>query len=579
MRLRRRHAASSVRDLIASWGRTLTSPNEDPSSVLTHNDLIIYLGSFVFFLLQPFGGFDSIIGDNIAQVGYWRILFHRHLVGSLGSTVLKPGLVLVLGFTHDISIVLFHSTVLIKVVIAVFAALLTWVVARIASEVGGVAGGLAAAAYLVARTPLLEMVRAGTSPVFFLPLLIIGIWLFSHQRQKLGAVFLCLAALMRLEGICVLAWLVVFEQVPKRRWKQTALSTVCAVLTMALFVALSLLIQGSFARLSPGNQTGYLYPEVGPTATIRFIKSLAFTIRSCASLALRECQFPCLAVPAIVGLLLHRARRIYLSVGGIVLFMLVYATLGTGPLRSRYFEFVLPGIAAFGTAGLLCAYRLTETSVRGFGGIQRAAWISLLVASAVFLVRGPEAAFISLALLLCALGAGFLENGVFGPQSSLPALFPLVLSVAIVGSSLFHLKSSFGATLPSLEPYTLDADDFLRTRPIPRGASALIEDDMIYGIVIREPDYLNKVVALQYFNIQNDLQRAGALRETDYVLVSKRAYSYYYLSYDPLQRGDRDPFRKAIHDLLSGGPRCTLYGRHLTTLENSPSWLVLKVHD
>ena len=117
---------------------------------------------------------------------------------------MKPGLIVLLGSLHDLSLALLGSTLLIKGVFSLAAAGLATMVARIARELGGTIAGVGAVVYMLTQTPVPEAFRAGTSMIVFFPLLLTGVWLFSRQRETAGAVVLCLAALIRIEAFAVL---------------------------------------------------------------------------------------------------------------------------------------------------------------------------------------------------------------------------------------------------------------------------------------------------------------------------------------------------------------------------------------
>src|SRR5215831_10958579 len=144
---------------------------------------VVFAAALAAFLVWPFGGFDSIHGDNICQVAYWRVLLHPHLVG------------------------------------AIFAAFLVSSTARIAGDLAGPTAAALAAAYLVWGTPMAQMFVGGTSMVFFLPLLLTGVRQFAQGQPTRGAVLLGCSSLFRIESIFVLAWLAVTEGLFGRRWR------------------------------------------------------------------------------------------------------------------------------------------------------------------------------------------------------------------------------------------------------------------------------------------------------------------------------------------------------------------------
>jgi hypothetical protein len=63
--------------------------------------------------------------------------------------------------------------------------------------------------------------------------------------------------------------------------------------------------------------------------------------------------------------------------------------------------------------------------------------------------------------------------------------------------------------------YTLDAKDLLKGKRVPKGQRVLTEDDVIYGVLVRDLRLFRRVHALQAFVVQNDTRRAELLDSTD----------------------------------------------------------------
>ncbi|HEY0469666.1 MAG TPA: hypothetical protein VGC79_35995, partial [Polyangiaceae bacterium] len=342
--------------LWASW----QSPQA--SKLLTSewfSDLVFFLATLALLLfVVPFGDVDRIIGDNVAQVAYWRILLNQAFVGSVGASSMKPGLIVLLGGAHDLSLALFQSTALLKLVFALSGAGLAAIVARIARPVGGKIAGVGAVLYLLAKTPVMDMYVEGTSMLVFLPLLLWGVWLFSQGRDRTGAIVLCLAALVRIEAFPVLLWLALGEQLFKRRWRAFFFSSVAVAIALALTVAVYYRVQGSVARFSAGGPpVGYIFAHE-PSAVRRFLESLQYSASYSYEMVFEQCGFPYLAISALLGLAFSQFRRFYLSLFAIPLFLLLYATTGQGSNELRYFQFLAPVTAAFGASGIALAFEL-----------------------------------------------------------------------------------------------------------------------------------------------------------------------------------------------------------------------------
>src|SRR4051812_15179892 len=99
---------SRARDILGRLRQLLRRWREVPP----FGRVVFFAALLTFWWVVPFGDVDTIIGDNIAQVAYFRVLFRPNLVGSIGASSMKPALILLLGAAHELSRVLFASTVL-----------------------------------------------------------------------------------------------------------------------------------------------------------------------------------------------------------------------------------------------------------------------------------------------------------------------------------------------------------------------------------------------------------------------------------------------------------------------------------
>jgi len=535
-------------------------------------DLFVFLSSLaLLWFVVPFGDLDGMIGDNVAQVAYWRILFHQDFVGSLGTSSMKPGLILLLGGAHDLSLALFQSTALLKLVFALAGAGLAVIVARIAKQGSGTIAGFGAALYLLTKTPVMGMFVEGTSMIVFFPFLLWGVWLFSRGRDAAGAVVLCLAALIRIEAFGVLLWLALAEQLFKQRWRRFMFSSAAVAITIALTVAVYYRAQGSVARFGAGGPSvGYTY-SLEPSAARRLLTSLEYGASFSYEMLFEQCGFPYLAISAVLGLAFSKWRRFYVSVFAIPLVMMLFATSGEGGNELRFYHFLAPLIAAFGASGIVVAFDL--------GGRFRARlpsllWLLLALGGVTcFVLRAAvPVCSLSLTLIAAALGALFRQwRSVVPPllwKSAWGLLFAAVLLRAV----------ALGDWPPTsvIMQYTLDAKDLLKGKRVPKGQRVLTEDDVIYGVLVRDLRLFRRVDALQAFVVQDDTRRAELLDSTDYIAVSKRNYPTYLLKNDPFKRSRSDPFRSAILLARQGRPT-NLYGHTLVPIEVSRDWIVIKV--
>jgi hypothetical protein len=537
----------------------------------------VFLVSLVLILSAvPFGDLYTIIGDNIAQVAYWKTLFHRQFVGSMGASVVKPGLIAVLGISHDLSLALFGSSVLIRVVCALAAAALVSVVAGIARDSSGtLVAGCGAAVYLLVATPLPRIFTAGSSMIFFFPLLFGGVWAFARQRQLLGSIVLCLAALIRLEAFAVLLWLSISEQLLKSRWRDFLLTACITASAVLLTAGVYYAVQGSVARFGAGGPaTGYLLAR-DSNVLRRIWSTLVFSFTAPHQIAFEQCGFPYLAFPAGYALFRERRVRSYASLLAVPLFWLVCVALGQGQNEVRYFEFVIPVLASFGAAGVVVAFRDGREMTRRRVLVLASIGLAGLVAS-LLLWRIPEA--VSAALVVAPALLGWLT---IRSQWSAKLLWLRIGYAILLGGVLVWtvVSDRFGSPR-KVASYVKDAHALLRQRLLPRGAAVLTEDDIIYNVVVKDVAYFGRAAALQDFNLQPQARRTELLRKTDYVVISKGRHSWYYLRYDPQKLGEGDQFRAAVSRLMKHKEPVSIYGSRLVPVKNNRNFLVLKVeHD
>ncbi len=535
--------------------------------------LLVFLFALVFFLAcVPFGSFDTIVGDNIAQVGYWRSLFHRQFVGSIGASVMKPALIVVLGVAHDLSWNLFDSTVLIHVVFALAAAALVMVVASIARDVSGSwFAGCAAAVYLLVATPTPSIYTTGSSMIAFFPPLLGGVQAFARQRWLLGTLILCLAALVRLEAFAVLLWLSISEQLLKSRWRDFLVTASITAATLLFTVATYYAAQGSVARFGAGGPaTGYVFGQALDVWG-RIWSVLTFSLESVYQLAL-QCGFPYLALPAAYALARAPRVRSYASLLAIPLFWLVLVTIGQGQNQARYFQFVVPLIAGFGAAGVVIAFRdgeaLTPRRSKGLAVLAVFGFVTSLLLAAL-----PVALSTAMVVLPALLG-WLMARASWSPniawvRGGFALLFAGVLLEAVIAGRF--------PEPPAVGTYTKDAEALLAKNQRLRGAAVLTEDDLIYSVIVKDAGFFRSAMALQDFNVRPEARRTEVLQRADFVVISKGKHGWNYLRYDPRKLGSSDPFRSAISRVLKRKRPIEIYGRRLVPVQNDRSFLILKV--
>lgn len=442
-----------------------------------------------------------------------------------------------LGFTYDLSFWIFGSEVLIKGLLAFFAALLTTATARLGADIAGNMAGIFAAAFLISLTPVTGLFADGSSMIFFLPLLLIGLRFFATGRERVGVFILCAATLIRPEGFGVLIWLAVFHQLIRRRWRPFLFTVALASVTFSSLFFVQYLLYGNWNPLEAfGPQAGYVFIHES-TLLMRLVRILRYIYDAMVTIFVESPGLIYLFLPAVATLIWFRQRRTYLSVLGIVLFLIVYFSLGVGEFLERFFQFLIPLIVAFGWAGIFLTYHFLIKKMRQYF------WISRIIQ------------LISLSLLFAV----------------------LMVMIKTERDSLQVWQEYISQGNVNYAIYTQDAIRLLMAQPVPRGSRVLLESDITFGILVRDINYFRDVNSLQFFNLQKKAERQKILEQIDYILISKTYYQYYYLWYDPLEQGDSDFFRQTISDIIKDGKAKSIYNHYLTPVENSIFWLILRV--
>jgi hypothetical protein len=485
--------------------------------------MVFFLLPFAFFSFFPFGGFYHLDGDAICQVAYWKILFRPHLQGGIGAAQPKAGLIVLLGMAHDGSLFLFDSPdVFVCLLSALFAALLCFVVAVIAREIGG---GVAGVAAMVLAVGML-MRGINTSQLFFLPVVFLGVWLLKRNLVK-GVIVLGFASLFRIEAAGVLV-LLACRQMFRGDRKDLGRTLVCTLFFTLLNLSIVCVVQGwNWTHLSSTYAIGYGYEDV-----VMFLEPKVVLGRTIGDIASRFYCNPLvpstiLLVPAIITLVGVKFARAYAFMGGILLVVMAHALFAGGAIGWRYFSFIDPFVIALGTGGIF-------RRKLGWGSERVGLWTSSLL---------------------------------------------VVLAVSYAAQSWY--RSDGAGRMGEIVPGEMgspkhDAWEFLEAPCIPPGVHVMGEDDILYVLLTRMPDYFEKMNSLQSFNVMSEERREQLFKEVDYIWIAKGAYPWYYLNYLPVSKWKADRFRNAIYRTLEGESIC-IYGGRLTPILNTDSQLILKV--
>lgn len=535
-------------------------------------DALIFAALLLFALVYPHAGFDGVVPDNIAQAAYFSLLGRPELVGSIGSSVPKGGLILILGLSHHLCFDLLGMPGSFTLLPCGLFAAGIWMVARIATDLGGrAAGALALVVVLGLPLPTTAFV-AVSSNLFFMPFTLLGLWLVARGRDHAGVAALALASTIRPEGLLVLASVALFRALGPRDWRRLAWFTACGIAALAVYVLLARWVQGSWERIGAGPATGY--PVFEGFRTLGQLRETLGMLLGGRLVAL-------LVLPAVYLLVVRPASRAYLHFLPMVLAFAVLVWTGHVGVHYRFIASIETLIVALGCAALFLARgRLRAGSGASRAGRARSAG---LLAALVLLVLGwwstgnPRTPAMMLAIpAVYALAVAASRTGARLAPAVLGGV--AVLLAVAAGLAAWGIRGDLRLAAATPQPSVQDGREFLEAPVVPAGATVITEDELLNYVLVTQPDFLRGAHSLQSFNVADAARRREMLAGVEYLYVSKRENrGWNYLFYFPRAEWTQDPFRLAVTRLLRTNGEALILGARLTVVYHSPTRLVARI--
>ena len=534
----------------------------------------LFLALFAWYLLYPHAGFSGLIPDNICQTAYWSLLTRPHLIGSIGSSSPKGGLIVLLGAAQFLSYEVIGSAWPFKAGLALFISTSVFLISRIAADIAGQAAGLLALIVAVGSSYLTLTFFAGSSNLFFVPLTLLGLWLLARNRDRVAVLCLSVALTVRPEALAIIALIIAFRALAKGRWKRVLEFSAYAGAALTFFLLMAYWVQGSWERFGAGASTGY-----PPFASLRSYEHF----RKVFGQLLSDQSVTLLVLPALVAFFRLQTSRVYLYYFSITLIPLVLVWIDFFGMHYRYIASVQVVVIAAGCGGLFCLYR--ELAESGPRRLKRATLCWAAVAAGVLLVLtywatgrlGPVLTMlvIPLAYMLAALGRQM--SGSARPVVVCHVLVVLMVGVIFIGSA-FNTRREFAALIDTPHPAIMDALEFLERPVVPEGTTILAEDELLNYILVKKPDYFRGVHSVQSFNIMSVDRRRQLLHQTQYLYLSKRRnHGWNYLFYLPRAKWLNDPFRGAVHEMLRSNRPQSMLGVTISPIHQSETRFAAKI--
>ena len=245
--------ASRLATLAPTWNQ----PRPPDAKRFSAGDAFVFAALFAYYLFYPQPGFEGLVPDTIAQTAYWSLLTRPDLVGSIGSSSPKGGLVLLLGGAHYLSYEVLESVWPFKAMLAFFFAASLYLIGRMAAEVGGTVAGLLAVLVAAGSTYLSHTFYSGSSGLFFLPPVLLGLLLLTMGKDRAAVLALCFAVTIRPEALLIIGLVITLRHLRRGAWRRSIELAGYAAAALLFFVLLAYWTQGSWDRIGGGAATGY----------------------------------------------------------------------------------------------------------------------------------------------------------------------------------------------------------------------------------------------------------------------------------------------------------------------------------
>lgn len=406
----------------------------------------------------------------------------------------------------------------------------------------------------------------GTSYLFFLPPVLLGMYLLSIGRDRAAVLALCLAATIRPEALIIIAMVIAIRYLRRGDWRKTLEFAGYGAIALLIFVLLAYWTQGSWDRIGGAAATGYPAPASFQTLEhIRVTLGRLFSERFVAPLLL----------PALFASVRVRRARTYLYFVSTLLAFFVLAVTDFMIIDYRFIAPLQVFIFALGCGGIMRVFADLRRPVLNLPAASTlaiaTAVVGLALAAAFWSTRSITTCLLMLAIPTAYLLAAAAKHQ-FGSDRPLFGCHVAVVLLLVVTSiaSAVETQKKFGASLGVQRAAILDALELLSDPQLSPGSAIIAEDELLNYVLVKRPDYLTRARSIQSFNVLTNTQKREALSEAQFLYVSKRPNKgWNYLFYLPKAAWRTDRFRTVVIEMIRTNQPRSIFGSVLEPIHNS----------
>lgn len=490
----------------------------------------VFILAFVYEFLYygRYLSLSSMDGDNICQIAYWNILFRPNLAGSIGTSVTKPGQLVIAGILHQAGTE--YGVLIMQVGLCLVMAVAVYSLVMIATDMGGRVASVVVFPVVASYMLHQEFIRNSYS-IYLVSALYLGLWCYYYQPKYKGSGRLLLACslLFHSQVIPILGF-VLLLLVWKKDWQELRRFSACILILLTIWIVVVLRVQGSIDRISCGLAVGY--PTYGAEIGSSIGGKLVY-IASEVKIVLENSYIPqVLFVLMLIGVIgaLYYGYRLYLMVFSSLLLLVIYLLLLNGNLNIWRMWMIFYAFSC--SVGIGTVVRFSRETLER--------------------CKPTELLMLLVTLSLLVMTADLSQFNIYKD-----------IHYAAVNNQ--NINPNYAATQSAF-------------KNMPQTTRLMTEDCFLYTVVATEPDRFKSLVSLQLFNVESIQRRQEILANIDYILIAaKGVHGGYYMQHLAIPEWRTDPFRLMVQKMSRNKEPQRLYGYRFILFDSNNERLLVKV--